>query len=151
VLGKARTPRKRRLSSEEAKHLVEDQPLVQKAAEVQWKCRPASGSGWKTAGGNWSAGMCVGRNQSEALGLGCRDKSGIGAVAATFLFRGCQRRKKRVSGEKFVGCSCQTAGSCRRKCGSRWEFRGRLGVSGSGTNELQESRWCRGSGRSAGW
>ena len=34
-----------------------------------------------------------------ALGLGCRDKSGIGAVAATFLFRGCQR-KKRVSGKK---------------------------------------------------
>jgi len=39
----------------------------------------------------------------------------IGAAAATFLFRGCQR-KKRVSGKKIlVGCSCQTAGSCGRK------------------------------------
>jgi len=75
--------------------------------------------------------MSAGRNRSEALGLGCRDKSGIGAVAATFLFRGCQR-KKRGFRKKNVGCSCQTAGSCGRKSGSRWEFRGKTGSVGSG-------------------
>ena len=95
-------PRKRRLGSEEAKRLAEDKVWVRKAPEVQWKCRQPSGSGRKTAGGNWS----------EALGLGCRDKSGIGAVAATFLFRGCQKKKKkkRVSGEKLSGAVARLPG-----------------------------------------
>jgi len=44
-------------------------------------------------GAGW-VGKVSGKNWSEALGLGCWDKSGIGAVAATFLFRGCQRKKR---------------------------------------------------------
>jgi len=126
VSGKARTLQKRRLSSEEAKRLAEDEPWVQrlwKATEVQWKCRQLSGSGWKTAQGNWSVWKSAGRNWSEALGLRCWDKSGIGPVATTFLFRGCQ--KEGFGKRRFVRCSCQTARSCRRKSRSCWKFHGR--------------------------
>ena len=98
-------PRKRRLGSEEAKRLAEDKVWVRKALEVQWKCRQPSGSGWKTAGGNWS----------EALGFGCRDKSGIGAVAATFLFRGCQRKKKEGFGKKLSGAVARLPGVAGEK------------------------------------
>jgi len=110
-------PQKRRLGSEEAKHLAEDQTWVREAAEVQWKCRQPSGSGRKTAGGN----------RSEALGLGCRDKSGIGAVAATFLFRGCFR-KQNLSGavarlQGVAGEKAEVSGSSAedRKCWERHE------------------------------
>ena len=37
-----------------------------------------------------------------------------------------KKKKKGFQGKKFVGCSCQTAGSHGRKSGSRWEFCGRL-------------------------
>jgi len=129
-------PRKRRLGSEEAKRLAEDKVWVQKAPEVQWKCRQTSGSGRKTAGGN----------RSEALGLGCRDKSGIGAVAATFLFRGCQRKKEGL-GKKLSGAVARLPGVAGGKAGSSSE---RPEVSGAAQNEPRESRWCHGSERSAG-
>jgi len=108
-------PRKRRLGSEEAKRLAEDKVWVQKAPEVQWKCRQPSGSGRKTAGGNRSARKSVGRNQSEALGLGCRDKSGIGAVATTFLFRGCQRKKCRKKNCRVQLPDCRELREKKRK------------------------------------
>ena len=63
-------PRKRRLGSEEAKRLAEDQTWVWKAAEVQWKCKQPPGSGRKTVGGNWSARKSARRNWGKALGLG---------------------------------------------------------------------------------
>jgi len=87
-------PRKRRLGSEEAKCLAEDKVWVRKALEVQWKCRQPSGSGWNTVGGNQSPRKSAGRNWSETLGLGCQDKSGIGTVAATFLFKVVSKKKK---------------------------------------------------------
>ena len=79
----------------------------------------------KTPDGAGWVGRLLGRNRSKALGLGCWDKSGIGVVAATFLLRGCERKKKEGCQKKIVGCSCQTAGSCGRKSGSHWEFRRR--------------------------
>ena len=125
---------------------MEEAQSVQKAAGAQWKCKQPSGSGQKTAGGNGSARKSAGRNWSEALGLRCRDKSGIGAVAATFLFRGCQR-KERVSGKKnlssavtrlpgVAGGKVEVAGSSAedRKC--QEQYKGAVGDVG-GAAELQ--------------
>ena len=92
-----------------------------KAVGAQWKCRQPSGSGWKTAGRNWS----------EALGLRCRDKSGIGVIAATFLFRGCQR-KKRVSGKKI----CQVQLPDRRELQEE-----KAEVTGSSTEDRKCREW----------
>jgi len=69
VLEEARTPQKRRLGLEEAKHPAEDKPWMRKAAEVQWKCRQPTGSNRKTVGGNQSVRKSVGRIRSEVLGL----------------------------------------------------------------------------------
>jgi len=85
---------------------------------------------WRV-GGNWSAGMSAGRNQSEALGLGCQDKSGIEVVAATFLFKGVSKKKEGFGGKKLLGAVARLPEVAGGKSGSRWEFHGRLELSGA--------------------
>jgi len=85
--------------------------------------------------------MSAGRNQSEALGLRCWDKSGIGAVAATFLFRGCQRKKEGFGKNKLLGAVARLLGVAG----------GKAEVAGSSAEDWKCQEWHKGGhGRGVG-
>jgi len=86
-----------------------------------------------------------GKNRSEALGLGCRDKSGIGAVAATFLFRGCQRKTRGFPEKNLLGAVARLLGVTG----------GKVEVAGSSAEDRkcweQHKGGAAGQKRSMGW